>query len=196
MPRAAGAIPMTTTYTTPAIDQREALRLEREAGIELVDGQIVEKPASIESSKVESHVSRLLGNFAESTGVADVFGSSLGYRCYRDEPTKFRKPDVSVVRAERLKGIDQREGFMPIPADLVVEVISPTDLHYDVAEKTEEYLKNGFALIWLVIPHTLAVEIYRADGSITLLHENDEITGENALPGFRCKVAEFFVKPS
>jgi Uma2 family endonuclease len=188
---------MTTTYTTPAIDPREALRLEREAGIELVDGQIVEKPASIESSEVESRVNQLFRNCTDAaSGAVRISGSSLGYRCYRDDPARFRKPDVSVVRVERLRGIDSREGFMPVPADLVVEVISPTDLHYDVAQKTEEYLKNGFPLVWLVIPQTRAVEIYRADGSITLLHENDEITGENALPDFKCKVAEFFVKPA
>ena len=88
--------------------------------------------------------------------------------------------------------VDPDEGFMPIPPDLAVEVVSPNDLAYDVANKIEEYLKNGFSLIWIVYPSTRTVSIHRADGTVSLLHENDEISGESALPEFKCKVADFF----
>ena len=84
---------------------------------------------------------------------------------------------------------------MPIPADLVVEVLSPQDRAYDVWLKTEEYLANGFKLIWEVHPHTRTVVIHRADGSVAKLHEQDDITGESLLPGFKCKVGEFFAVP-
>jgi Uma2 family endonuclease len=120
----------------------------------------------------------------------------MGFQCFRDDPDKYRKPDVSVVKAERLAGVDRRDGFMPIPADLVVEVLSPNDLAEDVAEKIDEYLGNGFPLIWVVQPRTRTTTIYRADGSVTLLHEGDEITADNVLPNFRCKVSEFFPPPA
>lgn len=38
----------------------------------------------------------------------------------------------------------------------------------------------------------MTVTIYRADGSVAYLHESDEITGEAALPSFRCRVADLF----
>jgi Uma2 family endonuclease len=85
---------------------------------------------------------------------------------------------------------------MPIPADLAVEVLSPTDLAYDVAAKIDEYLRNGFPLVWVVEPNTRTVVVHRADGSVTKLRDNDEISGESALPDFRCKVAEFFAQPA
>lgn len=85
---------------------------------------------------------------------------------------------------------------MTIPPDLAVEVISPGDLAYDMAQKIEEYLKNGFRLIWIVYPNTKTVAIHRADGTVSHLHEQDEITGESAIPTFRCKVAEFFAHPA
>lgn len=193
IPLAVGESFMTAAVSSPpASEPREALIHESEAGVEFVNGQIVEKPVSIESSKVEMEVAFLLKAEAKRSGTMEVFGSSMGYRCYRDDPKMYRKPDVSVIRAERLAGIDPQEGFMPIPADLVVEVISPNDLHDDVVDKVDEYLKNGFGIVWVVNPPTRTVHVYRRDGSISLLHEADEISGESALPGFKCRVADFF----
>ena len=82
---------------------------------------------------------------------------------------------------------------MPIPADLVVEVVSPTDLYFGVVAKVNDYLANGFPLIWVVDPNARTVTVYRAgQASPTILHESDEITAEPALAAFRCRVAEFF----
>jgi Uma2 family endonuclease len=118
----------------------------------------------------------------------------MGYQCFPDEPGKFRKPDVSVVSTARLVDIDSTTGFMPIAPDLAIEVVSPNDLASELADKIEEYLHNGFPLVWIVQPSTHTVTIHRGDGSVSHLHADDEITGESALPTFRCKVAEFFAK--
>ena len=177
---------------TSVLSPQELARFESEAGLEFVNGKVVEKPVSIETSAVEATVLRLLGNEASKTGEARVFGPTLGYKCFREEPARFRKPDVSVVRSERTKEISDSEGFMTIPPDLAVEVLSPTDLIYDVMGKVDEYLRNGFPLVWLVHPNIRAVTVHRADGSMRMLHGEDEITGENALPTFRCKVNDFF----
>ena len=185
---------MSSIPTTSVFSPQELARFESEAGIEFVNGKVVEKPVSIESAGVEATIARLLGNEAAKTGEARVFVSTLGYKCFREEPARFRKPDVSVVRLERLTGISDNEGFMPIPPDLAVEVLSPTDLIYDVMGKVDEYLRNGFALVWLVHPNIRAVTVHRGDGSIRMLHGEDEITGENALPTFRCKVKDFFAR--
>ena len=147
---------------------------------------------SVDSSKVAMTIGSLLNIEAWKTDVAQVFDSSLGYQCFPDDPGKFRKPDVSVVLTARLAGLDPNTDLMPIPPDLAVEVNSPTDKIYDVEEKVEEYLGAGFPLLWLVQPSTRTVTIYRGNGSITRLHESDEITGESAIPSFRCKVAEFY----
>jgi Uma2 family endonuclease len=171
---------------------QELARFEGEAGIEFVNGKVVEKPVSVETSEVEATMSRLLGNEASKTREARVFGSTMGYKCFREEPARFRKPDISVVRSERMREIRDNEGFMPIAPDLAVEVLSPTDLIYDVMGKVDEYLRNSFPLVWLVHPNIRAVTVHRADGSMRMFHGEDEITGENALPTFRCKVKEFF----
>jgi Uma2 family endonuclease len=179
---------------TPTPD--ELLRAQNEGGVEFVNGQLVEKPVSLESSRIALRIGFLLQRYVEQTGEAVICDSSLGYQCFADEPDRFRKPDVSAIRRERLAGLEPDPGLMPIPADLVVEVISPGDTVYDVSKKVEQYLKNGFKLVWVVHPNTKTIVIHRADGSIGKLHEDDEIVGEAILPGFRCKVAEFFAQPA
>jgi Uma2 family endonuclease len=184
---------MTALPKPPPVPTADELaRAQDEAGVEFANGHIVGKPVSIESSQIESIIVRLLGNEAAMAVSAEVFGSSLGYKCFREDPTKFRKPDVTVVRKERVASFGPELGMMPIPPDLAVEVLSPGDLAYDVTSKVQEYLDNGFPLVWVVQPNTRTVTIYRADGSVTYLHEADEITGEAALPTFRCRVADFF----
>jgi Uma2 family endonuclease/acyl carrier protein len=179
---------------TPTPD--EVLRAQNEGGVEFVNGQLVEKPVSLESSRVAARIVYLLNQHVQRTGEAIICDSSLGYQCFAEEPARYRKPDVSAIRRERLAGLDPDPGLMLIPADLVVEVISPGDTVYDVSKKIEEYLENGFKLIWVVHPNTKTVVIHRADGSVGKLHEDDEIVGESVLPSFKCQVAEFFAQPA
>lgn len=183
---------MTTISHATANPARDPGRLSEEAGVEFVGGRIVEKPVSIESSEVELTIGRLLGNEAARTREARVFPASMGFRCFPDDPSKFRKPDVSVVRADRLAGVDPEEGFIEIPPDLAVEVVSPNDLAYELAAKVQDYLANGFGVVWVVYPGTRTVVVHRPDGSANLLRAGDEITGGAALPAFRCQVGEFF----
>src|SRR5688572_1195392 len=178
---------------TPTPD--ELRRAMHEGGIEYVNGQLVEKPVSKESSRIAVRIIAILQTYAERTGHVEVYDSSLGYQCFPEEPSRFRKPDLSAIRRERLAGLQPDPGLMPIPADLTVEVISPRDTAYDMNEKVEEYLANDFTLIWMVVPHTKTVVIQRYHDSVAKLHENDQITGESLLPAFACKVTEYFSAP-
>src|SRR5882757_313283 len=146
---------MAMLQSSPPISEADYRRLLEEPGVEYAGDRIVEKPMSREVAKVEVRIIRLLAEEADrAPGIAEVFNQSLAYRCYPDDSRKFRKPDVSVIRADRLGGIPLDAGYSPIPADLVIEVISPNDIAEDVAEKVEEYLANGFKLVWVVQPRT------------------------------------------
>jgi Uma2 family endonuclease len=57
------------------------------------------------------------------------------------------------------------------------------------------YLTVGVPLVWVVNPLSRIVYVYRSDGSIVGLREQQEISGEDVVPGFRCRVAEFFPVP-
>lgn len=184
---------MSTITSKPnLITPEEFERMSATRGFELVEGTLVEKHVSVESSRIATEIIYLLKAAVRGTREAVVFESELAYRCYAGAPGKIRKPDISVVRQERMAAVPPNATAMPIPADLVVEVISPTNLAYDVSEKVEEYLEAKFGLVWVVDPKTRTVTIHRADGSVSKLRVGDTITGETALPGFSCKAGEFF----
>jgi hypothetical protein len=42
---------------------------------------------------------------------------------------------------------------------------------------------------------TVEMKVYRPDGSSVRLREDDEVSGEVVVPGFRCRVGEFFPAP-
>src|SRR4051812_22777017 len=89
----------------PTLSPAELRRLQDEGGIEFVDGEIVEKPVSIESTEIEQRIGALLYLAANKLGTARVFSSGMGFKCYPEDPTKFRKPDVSVMLSERIKDL-------------------------------------------------------------------------------------------
>jgi Uma2 family endonuclease len=88
------------------------------------------------------------------------------------------------------------EGHCPIAPDLAVEVVSPNDTAYEIDEKVREFLDAGVPLVWVVNPEQRTVEIHRANGFGTILRENDEISGEDVIPGFRCRVGDFCQPPA
>jgi Uma2 family endonuclease len=175
------------TYT-PA----DLLAMPDSNNIELVHGELVEKPVSVISSLVETRVSTKLTTFCDPKRLAVVLSSTNGIRCFPDEPQKVRKPDISVVKRERFSKEHLHEGFLSIAPDLTVEVISSNDEVAELNEKVEEYLAAGVLLVWVIDPENEIVYIHRKDGSVTKLHKDGELSGEDVLPGFACKVAELF----
>ena len=174
------------TYTAD-----EFTRLPDSVGYELVDGHLVERNVSETSSGVAMRIGHLLQVETDKSKDARVYGADLTYNCIADPEKNLCRANVSLIQKSRLEALGD-PGAMPIPADLVVEVLSPNDHTYDVNRKVERYLSSGFGLVWVVDPEVKIVYVHRPDGSVTKLRENDEITGEAALPGFRRKVAEFF----
>ena len=160
---------------------------------ELIDGELVERKMSVLSGVVASRTNRLIGNFCEQHSLGWVLDSEVGFQCFAWKPNRVRRADVSFIAAERYS-LDQlsREGYSTIPPDLAVEVISPNDLAQELDEKLEDYLRAGVKLIWVISPETRTLQVYYPDGTSRRLHEGDEVSGDNVIPGFRCLVAALF----
>ena len=164
---------------------------------ELVDGELVELNVSFLSSYVAGEIHRRLANHSLDHRQAWVAPEGTSYQCFPDSPNKVRKPDTSAIRLERLSAVEAlTAGHLTIPPDLAVEVTSPGDSVYEVDQKIQDYQQAGVPLVWEVNPELRTIIIHRADGTLTRLSENDDITGESVLPGFRCRVGEFFRLPT
>lgn len=79
----------------------------------------------------------------------------------------------------------------PGPDDLAVLVISPSDMAYGVLDSIDACFQAGFGEVWSVYPMLCNIVIHRADGSVSKLGPDDELTTP-ALPRLRCRVAELF----
>ncbi len=160
---------------------------------ELVDGQLVEKFMGAKSARIAQVVNRHIDIYAEAHKLGLVFPPDCGYQIFPDSPGRVRKPDGSFVRFGRLHGDKPPDGLMRIPPDLALEVVSPNDLAEHVEIRVNELLEAGVRLVWVVYPNARVVNVFRKDGTSSKLTSKDELTGEDVLPGFVCRVADLLV---
>jgi Uma2 family endonuclease len=179
-----------TIVTERRYTPEDLLALPDGERFELVDGRLVETKMGTEAGGIAGNIIGLLFIWNRQAKYGWVLSAEASYQCFGDEADRVRRPDVSFIRTERLPGLPR--GHTRIPPDLAVEVVSPNDLYSEVREKVEEYLVAGVRLIWIVAPDTRSIEVVRADGTVSLLHADDELAGEDVLPDFRCGVCELF----
>jgi Uma2 family endonuclease len=157
---------------------------------ELVDGRLVERNMGAESSLIGTRLCSQIDRFCEEHDLGIVWGADNGYQCFPHAPGRVRKPDVSFVRRGRLPGDAAPKGWVRIAPDLAVEVISPGDTAEDLEEKLEDYRKAGVPLVWVIYPRARKAHVFRPDGPPSVLGEDDDLSGEDVLPGFRCPLLE------
>ncbi len=159
---------------------------------ELIDGELRERSVSVLSNLIAAGITGMLHNDCREHDLGWVLASELGYRCFPWKPGRVRRADVSFIRADRLTEAQLSEGFCSIPPDLAVEVVSPNDLVDKLDEKVEDYVRAGVRLVRIGRPAARAVQVFRADRSESWLWAGNELSGEDVIPGFRCKVEDLF----
>lgn len=159
---------------------------------ELIDGRLVEKPMGARSALVVQNVNRTLDNHALAHQLGRVYPSNCGYQCFPWAPSHVRLPDGSFVRKGRLPNDEPPDGHMRIAPDLAHEVVSPNDLAEEIEERVSDLLRAGVSLVWVFYPRSRNVYVYRQGGGAQRLTAADELSGEDVLPGFRCRVEDLF----
>ncbi len=163
---------------------------------ELIEGELRERNVSFLSDVIAEETMRLLGNHCRPRNLGWLPSAQLGFRCFPWKPGRVRRADGSFIRAERVTPELWDAGYCPIPPDLAVEVVSPNDLATkDVEEKVDEYVRAGVRLVWVIYPVTRTIYVIRGDGTGYRLRSEDDLTGEDVIPGFRCRVADLFPAP-
>jgi Uma2 family endonuclease len=154
---------------------------------ELVDGELVHmSPAGARHGDIVTKLLVRLHIFVTERKLGYVFEGQTGYR-FPDG--NLRSPDVSFVAAGRLpEGIPA--GFLHVPPDLAVEVLSPADRAGDVAHKVGEYLGVGVRLLWVVDPDKEGAVVYRPGHTPRSVRKDGALDGEDVLPGFSYPLQE------
>jgi Uma2 family endonuclease len=117
----------------------------------------------------------------EGTGIAA--DSSTGF----DLPNgATRSPDAAWVTRSRLATLteEQKEKFLPLCPNFVIELRSPSARLKAVQEKMQEYLDNGAQLGWVIDPSERRVYVYRPGAAMECLDNPTTVSGDPELPGF------------
>jgi Uma2 family endonuclease len=128
-----------------------------------------------------------LGTFVERGQLGRVFDSSTGFRM---PGGNVRVPDVAFVAKGRFPNEVLPEGLPDLVPDLVVEVLSPDDRSRDVLDKVGEYLEGGARLVWVIDPRGRTAAVHKSLTDVRRLEVDDELDGEDVVPGFRCRLAD------
>jgi Uma2 family endonuclease len=155
---------------------------------ELVRGVLrVREPAGARHGRVANELSRLIANHVHANKLGTVYAAETGFTLAR-HPDTVRAPDVAFVRQQRVTDPEPL-GFPEFAPDLVVEVLSPDDRPGEVLTKIGDWLEGGARLVWVIDPKRRIARIYRQDGSETSIGEEQQLDGEDVLPGFSCHLA-------
>jgi Uma2 family endonuclease len=157
----------------------QELWIERTAEGDLV----IMPPEGWETSSRSANLVTLLTQWAwqDSTGV--INGSSGGFILPNGA---MRAPDAAWVLRSRLAPLtaEQKQKFLPLCPDFVVEIRSPSGRLSTVQAKMQEYIDNGARLGWLIDPFSRLVYVYRPNQPAERLENPSAISGDPVLPGF------------
>ncbi len=161
---------------------------------ELERGVIIEMPPPVElHGFVCSNVGRVLANF--------TFARRRGHVCTNDtgvvienDPDTVRGIDVTLSDDQRpYEELDRR--YSPRLPTLAVEVLSADDRPGKMTRGVNELLRRGIPLVWIVDPEARDVTVYRPGREPYVVEGDEELTGDDVLPDFKCRASDLFRLP-
>jgi len=172
----------------------ENLKLPDDGQYELVEGKIVMAPsAGDEHNTIGLELCTRIKIFIQSKKLGKVWYETD----FMLDENNTRRPDVAFIVHDRVPPTGKSS--VPIPPDLAVEVWSGSDLdtkkeREDARAKIQLYQDTGVRLIWAINPRNKTVLVFHPDTTDNPieLNANDEIDGENVIPGFRLAIKTLF----
>jgi len=156
---------------------------------EVVNGVRVEKTMSVYEQIIATRLIGLMEPFCR----LNALGQAVVETDFRmPGSANTRKPDAAFVSRARWSGPIPRIRAWAVAPDLAVEVVSPTDVMFDVLDKLHEYFRCGVSQVWLVFSNVEQVYVYTSPTAVRILNRTDTLTAEGVLPGFAVSVADLF----
>jgi Uma2 family endonuclease len=163
------------------------LKLERTAQGEL----IIMAPTGGETGNLNFEIGGEVYIWNRQVGKGKSFDSSTGFSLPLGSD---RSPDLAWIPIEKWEALDplERQGFLPLCPDFVVEILSPTDSWIQTQAKMQEYMDNGCRLGWLLDPKAKRVIIYREEQAPEWVEDPETLSGEEVLPGFTLPIRKIW----
>ena len=156
-------------------------------GYEYVKGELVRMAAaSRRHGEVNINIIHYLYSYVHQHKLGRMYTAETSFKV----GDRVLKPDVAFVSTDRLTG-DNDKG-LPIPPDLAIEVVSPTDVLSRVVGKALAYLDAGTRCVWVLEPVSKTVTVYKSETDIKTLTREGTLTGDDVVQGFSCPVIQPF----
>jgi len=154
---------------------------------EYIGGEVVEVVSSQRASAIAYNVGFFLKLHLRTNNIAGlVTGADGGYEIAGERYI----PDVAFVSASRQAAPSER-AYSPIPPDLAVEALSPSNTPHEMRLKLVNYLAAG-TTVWIVDPERQLVEVYTPGRAAKTVRADGTLDGGDVLPGFRLAVQDIF----
>jgi Uma2 family endonuclease len=156
--------------------------------VELVRGVlVVREPPGYRHGRIVAELAFQLAKHVKSAGIGQVVVGDAGFQVTSD-PDTVRGPDIAFIKGDRVPA-PGTVGFPTLGPDLIVEVLSPHDRPGETLAKVGDWLEAGTKLVWVIDPERRAARVYRQDGTETSINAEEQLEGEDVLPGFSCPLA-------
>ena len=160
---------------------------------ELERGEVVAlSPAGFFHNNVTTNIAVILSAWARKSRKGRVVTNETGI-VIEESPGTVRGADVLYISYKRLPRSQNPAGFLRVAPELVVEIVGPRQSWKRVLQKTGEYFELGVASVWIVDPQKKRVHVYKPNAEPQVFDARTILSDPPLLPGFRCRVAEFFV---
>ena len=186
---------MNTAATEPLLTADEFMaRHGGETCVELVRGRVVRYPMpGGPHGYITGNATAILHNFVRGHKLGRVFSNDTLMRTRKQEPTDtLRGPDVAYVSFAKMPPGDVPDGPLSVVPELVIEVRSPSDRIPQLSAKASEYLDTGVTVVIVLDPATESAAVYRENELPIRMHNGDELTFPDVLPGLSIQVRQLF----
>jgi Uma2 family endonuclease len=176
--------------TTQNLTLSEFLELpDGETSDELVDGKAIPKMAPKRfHSRLTIALCNLLSEYSENRGEV---GIEWGIVLKRQGKDWVPVPDLLYVSWQRLPPERFEDEACPVPPELAVEIISPSQSFGDLSEKATDYLNAGVARVWLVDSHAKSITVFYPDAPPQTLRGEASLA-DGCLPELNLTVQQVF----
>lgn len=163
------------------------VRIERNAKGEV----LVMPPTGGATGARNAEITMQLRLWAKRDGTGVAFDSSSGFVL---PDRSVRSPDGAWVARARYDALTeaQKECFLPLCPEFVVELKSPSDYLPALQQKMEAYIENGTQLGWLMVPEQKTIAIYRPQTPVEVQQNLNALSADPLLPGFVLDLSEIW----
>jgi Uma2 family endonuclease len=171
-----------STTSRLRLDEFLAMPDIEERRLELIDGEVVEKPMPTWG---HGNLALRIGAALDRAGFASVEARAI-IPASATVDASAPLPDVAFYRSDP----PADDEWMTRPPHVAVEILSPGQSRRDLRAKVDAYVAFGVESVWIVDPATRTVDVHEQGERRTIAE--DGILESPAAPGFAMPLSELF----